>query len=402
MNTISRQLIILFLTAFITSCVKSESRQNINNLAYSEDGCVKPAVVLAYPTGYGRSITSEKQDVLPLPPWKEQAEVYNDTKDFSASIFSMILRHRNGRSDQIWLSYSIKEQGFIAYYDFTTKKVVTYTAFSLTFVPKFIYSSDDGNIWGVAYDAESPQKIFFVKFNDAIEDFEIASSSIKYYYGDIAAITKDSDGLYWISLMSRDLKTGEKKFTFFSLDSKTFEAIEIPSVAILQPMSLAVGPDNKVWMIVFTNENWQLSVFDPVSKTVSTYEEPPRLADGFTSEEINGLTWLYFDKLGRLWVDDRGWFEFSSTNRPQWYRVVRSSVFIEEQVYSEVPYIWRRPISMIQSTDGMYWFTSPVGIVRLDEISGKWCLFTTSISKVLEDSKHQLWIVAGGRLYKYP
>ena len=363
-------------------------------------GCIKPVIEIAYPTGFSEPILEEKEPVLPSFPWEPQTSLFTPVENKSANIYSMALRHHDGFSDQIWLSYYVEEQEFVAYYDPLSKTIVTYSSSDLSYLPRFIYVSSSGIVWGVAYDKVSPQKIFFVRFNDAIEDFEPVSEQIDYFPGDIGAITRDEKDMYWISLSRRDMQTGEKKYTFFSYDAETSETIEYPAVSKIQPISLALAPDKRIWMIVYTEAKWQLAVFNPASEEISIYRDSAGVKDGFDSEQLDNLTKLYFDKSDRLWVDDRGWFDFSSMNSPQWYRIIRSTVFIEEQVFSETPYVWSRPYYMSQSKNGMYWFGSPVGTASLDTSTGTWCHFTTALSPVVEDSQGNLWMVAYGILYK--
>jgi hypothetical protein len=392
---------ILFLASWIASCTGKEVDTNLDELLDQKNNCIVPVTSFAYPTGNNFQPYEERQEVLPLSPWKEQAQIFEDTKSKSKDINSAILRRRNGYPDQIWLSYDSEGQTYIEYYDFLTKKTMTYIESSLKFTPKFIYSNDSGGIWGIVYDEDTPQNKFFVKFNDSTEDFEPASKQVEYYQGDITAITKGEGNSFWISLMVRDMQTGEKKYTFISLDSETLQSGEIPSVSKLQPTSLAFSQNKDVWMLILDNGRRRLATFNPFSKSTTIYEESSGIVDGFATEDVDDLSELYFDRYGRLWVDDRGWFDFSITNMPQWYRVVRSPVFIEKQEYSEVPYVWRRPFSMTQSSDGLYWFTSSVGTVRLDEASGEWCLFTTYISPIMEDSSQHLWMIADGKLFTY-
>ena len=104
--------------------------------------------------------------------------------------------------------------------------------------------------------------------------------------------------------------------------------------------------------------------------------------------------------MGWLWVEDRGFFEFPGEDNPIWHKVIRSPVFISDDVRPELQYAWTRPYETFQSSDGSYWFTAPVGIVHLSPESGEWCLFTTEESPVVEDENRNLWIVAFGKLYR--
>lgn len=375
----------------ILSCDGYKSTENIN--------CINPVVEFAYPTGFSEPIESEKEIVLPLSPWERQISLFDNEDNVSVNMYSLISRNRIDESSQIWISYSLGEEKFIAYYDIFSRKINTFNKTDLSYSPKFIFSNESGNIWGVASDDVIPKTIYFVHFNDLLKDFEIVSE--KFQFGDITAIARSKNDIYWISFFRRDTQSGNKIYTFVSYDSKTSSIQTYPEISLLQPSSLSIAPDNKVWMIVYIDSTWKLSIFDPVLETISIFQSNQKIVDGFVSEEINSLSMLYFDQLDRLWVDDRGWFDFSSTGEPQWYKVIRSPVFIEQQDYSEIPYIWRRPFFVSQSSNGLYWFNASVGTIGLNESTGIWCHFTTAISPVVEDTYSNLWIMAYGKLYRY-
>jgi hypothetical protein len=118
--------------------------------------------------------------------------------------------------------------------------------------------------------------------------------------------------------------------------------------------------------------------------------------------DFNSIGYLYFDLAGRLWVDDRGWLDYADPENPIWYRVIRSPAFLTDASRPESQYGWTRPFSMLQSSNGQYWFSSIAGMVRLDPGTGEWCKFTTGYGPISEDDAHTLWIAVFDKLFKYP
>ncbi len=60
------------------------------------------------------------------------------------------------------------------------------------------------------------------------------------------------------------------------------------------------------------------------------------------------------------------------------------------------------PKILLESADGKLWFHHENGMISLDPKKGEWCWFTTYQSNIVEDSQHNLWMIADGKLYTYP
>jgi hypothetical protein len=102
------------------------------------------------------------------------------------------------------------------------------------------------------------------------------------------------------------------------------------------------------------------------------------------------------DHSGRLWLDDHAWMNSDGV----WYDVVRSPVFITDKSDAGPNYVWDFPKVVFESSDGRLWFRSMNGMVSLNPEKGEWCWFTTEQSNIVEDSDHNLWMVADNKLYK--
>ncbi len=104
------------------------------------------------------------------------------------------------------------------------------------------------------------------------------------------------------------------------------------------------------------------------------------------------------DSSGNLWLNSLGWMSKNS----EWYQIHQPPIFILPareyplQPRLSVPYI------LLESVDKRIWFRSPNGTTWLDPFKGEWCWFTTYQSNIVEDSEHNLWMIADNKLYKLP
>lgn len=102
----------------------------------------------------------------------------------------------------------------------------------------------------------------------------------------------------------------------------------------------------------------------------------------------------------RLWLNDNGWFDFSTSRTPQWFTVVRSPIFIDFLPGAGV-WAWGKPVFTTESEGGVLWYSSSRGTGWLDTKDGTWCLFTSYPSNVIKDSESNLWVFVDGKLYTF-
>jgi hypothetical protein len=67
-------------------------------------------------------------------------------------------------------------------------------------------------------------------------------------------------------------------------------------------------------------------------------------------------------------------------------------------------YLWVPPSLLMESSDGKLWYNRYMdgqgdGTAWYDPKTGEGCLFADYPSTLIEDSKQQLWMAAGGKLY---
>ena len=133
--------------------------------------------------------------------------------------------------------------------------------------------------------------------------------------------------------------------------------------------------------------------YDPRTDELKNYGMPPDVS--YTDIFLN------FDRTGRLWLDEMAWLEISTSGQGTWYDVFRSPVFLTDRTGSERHYMWASAFQTYESSNGLFWFASGAGLVRLDPANGEWCLTTTLRSPLAEDDQGNLWLAGDGQIYKY-
>jgi len=105
---------------------------------------------------------------------------------------------------------------------------------------------------------------------------------------------------------------------------------------------------------------------------------------------------ILVDHRERLWIDGLAYREPDG----RLYQLEHSPIFLVYYFESGMDYRWAAPNILMESSDGRFWFRSRNGLAWLDLDEQKWCWLSTSLSKVVEDAQHNLWMTAYGKLYK--
>ena len=128
-----------------------------------------------------------------------------------------------------------------------------------------------------------------------------------------------------------------------------------------------------------------------------------------TSVRLNGgydlayFSSLYLDKQNKIWLNDKGWAKIvgriDPPSAPNWNVILQSPTFIMVQ---EGNGLWRRdfPTYSLDTSDGRLWYSTHNGTGWVDPAAGKWCIFSSYPSKVLQDADGHLWLIADGDLYR--
>jgi ligand-binding sensor domain-containing protein len=246
-----------------------------------------------------------------------------------------------------------------------------------------IYMASDGTIWAdLAFSGSS----YFAIYNDEEGQFEYVVESENIPVGNLLS---GDDGKFWI-LASKD-----GIYSYDTLSHKIEKHVSIPDLETsgsLYGSMATLAPDGSIYFLNMAGER-QVRLMHFFPKT-GQLEYAPDFDFYLGDISYN----LFMERSGRLWVGDLGWMEPDGA----WYRIVRSPVFITDRAESSVKYIWSSPSIVLESSNDLLWFRSDNGLTWLDPQEGEWCWFTTEQSNIVEDQQHNLWMIADGKLYKYP
>jgi hypothetical protein len=140
---------------------------------------------------------------------------------------------------------------------------------------------------------------------------------------------------------------------------------------------------------------WSLKSFDTNSEELKNIDLSYSAMSSSNVDPSN----IFVDSLGRLWLGGLGWRDADKIN---WYRLHPSEIFITNGSGDSSTTDWQNPELILESHDGRFWFNSNNGMAWLDVNKKQWCWFTTFQSNIVEDSDHNLWMIADGKLYKNP
>lgn len=376
-------LISLITLLTLTGCARSTPAPSAS--------CVPPPVKVAFPY----LVFQEPGDALPadvLPPseWEPQL---SDDQSKRLHPFSSVDSIAARSSDEIWL---LTSQDLVRYQP-STHELITYTvkvSEEGIFLPSLLFLGKDGTLWGRDHFGLSTSNRFcgvlsrYDAKNDRFEPVLDKDGILKDAPGS-TRITEDAQGMLWLVIDN----------VVFSFDPATHQAKRaLDEQQGYRFHNLVGAPDGTIWLSatpVGQPQSVEVVIrYDPRTGDLEYHGPPPEAEDNF------GLD-LYLDRTGRLWVDDYGWREVPSTGEPVWYRIIRSPVFITRIRGGEFTYSWVRPHEIYESSNGLFWFSSSAGLVKLDFQSGEWCLVTTLSSPVTEDDAHNLWVAGNGQIYKY-
>jgi hypothetical protein len=363
---------------------------NSSNLP--DNGCILPIVGFAYPASE-RNTTTNTIQVLPSTPWRVEAplpEIPSDARAFDLVSFA---RTKEGRTE-IWVErqyyFETENAGrvprvqFLIYHTDTREwKLIPERFDENSARSGLIYLVKDGTIWA---DLNFPGFSYFAIYNEKKELFEYVAESENIPVGNLLS---SGDGKIWI-LASKD-----GIYSYDTVSHKIEKHVSIPNLetsSSLYGSMATLAPDGSIYLLSMTGER-QVNLMHFFPKT-GQLEYVPNFDYYLGDISYN----LFMERSGRLWVGDLGWMEPDGT----WYRVVRSPVFVTDRSEGGNKYVWSSPSIVLQSSNGLLWFQSDNGLTWLDPQKGEWCWFTTEQSNIVEDEQHNLWMIANGKLYKYP
>lgn len=376
-----------------------------------EDGCIPPLEGIAYSNRLNPSKPVPGKDLIvaPPPPW----EMVSALPERWISWGGLFSRTVNGHVE-IWIingadwdknpNNSLRTFVFLIYRPDTGewKKVSAMVSDSDVAVGS-LFTTKDGSLWGAVGAlgvlpspvAKSP----LAKYNEQTEKFEFVNeaSSIpsarttqgpEFSFWNVTL--QDAEGVFWILVQENGI---------YRFDPVTNQSEKYADTPNTEWRYTAISQDGYIYYLdsgndlTFIDRINDLPVFrfDTKSKSIEqigiSLEPWPDYFSGMLVDDTNSL-----------WLGGAG-FRDASGN---WYQIQRSPIFIVNYFEDHEIYRWKPPTILLESSDGRYWFNSLNGTAWLDLKQDKWCWFTTYKSNMVEDSKHNLWMVADGKLYKLP
>ena len=367
----------------LVSCVKTDSSEKENQIL---DDCI--VAPIAYPVltpipddvGSAIYLNPELTEIAPSSSWELITTMEGGANDF-------IVQDNN-----VWFasnpirSYNTKNGTWNTYATISDQKGY----------PQRWFISRDGTLWGynVIWDSNLNGQII-TRYNATRDKFEIVedqSGFLNKVFSVKSNIVEDQKGVLWMFVQKMD------EVAFYSLNPQTLEIQQ--HFALINGTSydsLAIQPNGNLWFVdIFGG---YLSYYDPESNEIHTYEGYPNVND---LKKMGSIYRLYFDDNNRLWIDNIGWLDLTNPDEPIWYSILEVPEFSTNNILppNYIGYLNVPASKIFQSSNGKYWFTSEIGIVRLDLEEQEWCHITTGMSSVVEDNKHNLWILIYGKLYK--
>lgn len=409
-----KSLAFLILLIWLTSGCTFASKESI-----PEKGkCIPPITTFSFPRD-GYKPDPLPGEISPLEPWQEVSTVPEpllaDELSFSF-LDPQFARTVNG-SVEIWV---INDWGKKKDPD-SNHSIYVYRPDKGTWseVPAMmekglveifkLYLGTDGTIWAKASNNIGSAGWFvsreynetpyvFGKYNETENRFERLDFPQEIPLGN-GSYNRDK---FWLfeeggAIYSLDFKTLKVKRHIDPRNAIWDEDYYItPENYIHQDDSLAFMEDGSFYFLDETPYNYY------VPQIIDMYHFNPEInkLEGLKAINLeNGPPFfdIFTDRAGNLWVSDQGWMN----QEGKWHEIVRSPVFITTRMEA-TPIIWEHPRILLQSSNGVLWYSATNGLVSLDPQKGEWCWFTTYRSDIVEDAEQNLWMIADGKLYKNP
>lgn len=395
-------LVILF---FIVIMYIMKGRQ----LFTANASCIKPFHEFAYlPDETSRPVP----EILPAPPWQVEATIpaLENTTYNTLDIQIELARTKNGKQE-IWLFKNpfdsgigtIKREGsFVIYHPQTqTWEEVSAIIGGTNLVVRDIFVTSDGNVWG-QIGTDQPHSTptmspVLARFNESTQRFEAATGGLEItirlnsgLLSHLLEIVLDKQDIFWI------FGPNDGIYRYDPQTQTTKRQTDLPNKEI-DRLSTALASDGSIYFQDKSISEAEEFLFQFIPETgeivtLDVLREPWETSSG-----------MLVDRRGRLWLGAMGYMETDGS----WHLLHRDAPNVWEN-RSEFLY-WSPPTLLFESSNGLLWYTEYHDMERLGEGSawynpetGQGCLFTNIASYIVEDAENQLWIVADGKLYRYP
>lgn len=390
----------LFLLSFfiLQSCASAEKT------AKSDTKCIPPILS----TTDTRLYQPRTNITPPLEPWHKEFELpQNPSNPDGGYYLYAIQRHDN--VDEIWIGSGSWEgvigasetyANYLVYYANTGKfkKVFSQIDNLETPAPSVLLPIKNGDIFGMRTFNNSAHNVpIIVKLNRSEQRFENIIDSSNLLTTDnlprIDSYTVDANEQLWMI-------SGEYLYKF---DLKSFASERYPIIDNERGdylSDIAFSPDEGILYLIAIGQPNLISFSIEKERVVETLPISLPIGQSYYQENKLAVSRMFLDSSRRLWVHDYGWMEQDK----KWYPVIsRFSGFYGH--LEDAPYDlhgWLSTKLIFESSDGRLWFRSDNGTAWLNPAKSEWCWFTTYQSNIVEDSDHNLWMIADGKLYKNP
>ena len=404
-------LLLIFLCVISSSCVHPSlgSPDESSN----PQACIPPMTTTSYPVN---EYNTHMWPTRPPYPWRAISPIPQSFSpdSLSYSYFDLQFSRDVKNESEIWImnTWAIKKA------DTFNHSIYVYRTGDGTWseVPSILedtdaeivhlYQAKDGTVWAAAstevghaygYYAEIQETPYvFAVFDEEKRNFTSIEFPQEVPLGPV-----DFDGEeFWIF---------EKDGPIYSLNPHTLEITEyldprkseladfivLPKNLVKNDGSLAFSKDGSFYFLASTPREYpiEIDVFHFSPKTDSLRIITP----GFVGSP-SYISGLLVDQFDNLWMSDIGWMDKDGN----WYhQLIRSPVFITSYMEGQ-SFDWEYPEIVLESSNGVLWFSSTNGMVFMNPKDGNWCWFTTYRSEMIEDAQHNLWMTIDGELYKSP
>ncbi len=397
----------LLLTPALISCVTPitpmSAPPNDINVVQSEK-CLSPL----YGNSFSYPISADNENisypgldmfVVPPSPWQIETSLpeFDGLTNWEQRDLGVIQTRQVDNYFEIWIHVSdgLEKQGYLALYRTDTKewKVVPENIDTLI-VDK------NGLLWGsysgyLGYASSMFESNALSKYDEFTNTFipvenmnnipAVVEKAGSLFF---SRVLLDKEGVFWIlvptdGIYKYDPNSGEVK-KVFEFYGQPFRDAEINSKGIIYVLFNNIyyrdGEEQLIYLLKKYDTKTAKKSDISLIYTLEPYPSP------FT---------LLIDSQDRLWLDNIAYIENGSL-----YQIQRSPLFISpiREAYND--YRYKSASVVLESSDGRMWFEHQNGMISLDPSKGEWCWFTTYQSNIVEDSDHNLWMIADGKLYK--
>lgn len=357
-----------------------------------DDGCIPPLVSFAYPNGDSGLMNPGERNVLLPDHWKLIASVpEKGVPGANSSYRFQLVRPKDGY-DELWMTD--ESEGNIYFVRTDTVEWTKVIEFLDSFSHYFLFADSNNDIW-LTYRFEKAGPPSFWRYDEAKNTFilmyEDTSLPSIYKSSEVLSYKVDREGVLWAVIKVKEGKNPKSTDILYSFNPLTMTGQV--KYTFTQDGYPTIEIDNKGNIFFADIKNSTVFNYPPVTHQIRDYKIPL---------DISSSPWvsLFFDNENRLWINDLGWFDFSTNSaHPQWFTVIRSPIFIYYLTPSGT-WHWTSPKMQLEDEDRLIWFSSTSGTGWVDDQEGKWCLITTYESNVFADSKNNIWMLINGAFYK--